>query len=88
MMDIYNIYNNISNVFLKMFLKGTVDVVELKKKWKNLCLPMEQLHNLLQMDNFVEGIEWMKFFALGCSSLGGVCRLVKVILIQNKIVFH
>ncbi|XP_061445129.1 ropporin-1-like protein isoform X2 [Rhineura floridana] len=51
--------------------KGTVDIAELQKKWKNLCLPMQQLHNLLRLDEFVEGVEWIKFFALACSALGG-----------------
>ncbi|KAJ7338404.1 hypothetical protein JRQ81_011931 [Phrynocephalus forsythii] len=51
--------------------KGTVEMSELQKKWKNLCLPMAQLHNLLRLDNFVDGVEWMKFFSLGCSALGG-----------------
>ncbi|XP_062985809.1 ropporin-1-like protein [Elgaria multicarinata webbii] len=51
--------------------KGTVGLPELQKKWKNLCLPMEQLRNLLQLDNFVDGVEWMKFFSLACSALGG-----------------
>ncbi|XP_020652799.1 ropporin-1-like protein [Pogona vitticeps] len=51
--------------------KGTIETSELQKKWKNLCLPMAQLYNLLHLDNFVDGVEWMKFFALGCSALGG-----------------
>ncbi|XP_025030324.1 ropporin-1-like protein [Python bivittatus] len=51
--------------------KKIVDLQDLQKKWKNLCLPMEQLCNLLRLDNFVDGVEWMKFFALGCSALGG-----------------
>ncbi|XP_032076020.1 ropporin-1-like protein [Thamnophis elegans] len=51
--------------------KKTVDLIDLHKKWKILCLPVEQLRNLLQLDTFEDGIEWMKFFALGCSALGG-----------------
>nr|XP_016848431.1 PREDICTED: ropporin-1-like protein isoform X2 [Anolis carolinensis] len=51
--------------------KGTVELPDLQRKWKNLCLPMAQLHNILQLDDFSEGVEWMKFFALGCSALGG-----------------
>ncbi|XP_063156269.1 ropporin-1-like protein [Candoia aspera] len=51
--------------------KKTVDLLDLQKKWKNLCLPMEQLRNLLRLDSFADGVEWMKFFALGCSALGG-----------------
>lgn len=59
--------------------KGTVEMSDLQRKWKNLCLPMAQLHNLLRLDNFVDGVEWMKFFALCCSALGGVCSLDKVL---------
>ncbi|XP_053253146.1 ropporin-1-like protein [Podarcis raffonei] len=51
--------------------KETVEISDLQRKWKNLCLPMEQLRNLLRLDNFAEGVEWMKFFALACSALGG-----------------
>ncbi|XP_070603172.1 ropporin-1-like protein [Erythrolamprus reginae] len=51
--------------------KKTVDITDLRKKWKFLCLPLEQLRNLLGLDIFEDGIEWMKFFALCCSALGG-----------------
>ncbi|KAJ6661393.1 hypothetical protein lerEdw1_015021, partial [Lerista edwardsae] len=51
--------------------KGIVEMSDLQRKWKNLCLPMEQLHNILRLDEFVEGVDWMKFFALACSALGG-----------------
>ncbi|NWI66658.1 ROP1L protein, partial [Todus mexicanus] len=50
--------------------KGTVNVTELKEKWKHLCLPEEQLKLILQLDDFGEEVEWMKFLALGCSVLG------------------
>ncbi|NXW58549.1 ROP1L protein, partial [Eurystomus gularis] len=50
--------------------KGTVSVAELKEKWKDLCLPEEQLKAILQLDNFGEEVEWMKVLALGCSVLG------------------
>lgn len=49
-----------------------VNVAELKEKWKHLCLPEEQLEAILQLDNFGEEVEWMKFLALGCSVLGKV----------------
>lgn len=65
------------HVFLKLSEKETVEISDLQRKWKNLCLPMEQLRNLLRLGNFAEGVEWMKFFALACSALGGVCRPVK-----------
>lgn len=45
---------------------------ELRKKWSALCLPMEQLESLLTLGNFGSHVDWMPFFALGCSALGGV----------------
>ncbi|XP_034617426.1 ropporin-1-like protein isoform X3 [Trachemys scripta elegans] len=51
--------------------KGRVSMIELEKKWKHLCLPVEQLRALLQLDNFGEEVEWLKVLALGCSILGG-----------------
>ncbi|XP_077364523.1 ropporin-1-like protein [Festucalex cinctus] len=42
----------------------------LHNKWKALCLPMEQLENMLILGNFSMEINWMEFFALGCSALG------------------
>ncbi|XP_059584526.1 ropporin-1-like protein isoform X2 [Alligator mississippiensis] len=51
--------------------KGHVSMKELEKKWKHLCLPVEQLRALLQLDSFGDEVEWMKILALGCSALGG-----------------
>ncbi|XP_051910655.1 ropporin-1-like protein [Hippocampus zosterae] len=42
----------------------------LQDKWKALCLPMEQLENMLILGNFSMDVNWMEFFALGCSALG------------------
>ncbi|XP_049912718.1 ropporin-1-like protein [Epinephelus moara] len=44
---------------------------ELQKKWRGLCLPMDQLETLLSLGSFGLDINWMDFFALGCSALGG-----------------
>ncbi|XP_038581953.1 ropporin-1-like protein isoform X2 [Micropterus salmoides] len=44
---------------------------ELQKKWKGLCLPMDQLETLLLLGSFGSDIDWMEFFSLGCSALGG-----------------
>ncbi|KAM8967806.1 ropporin-1-like protein [Pelodytes ibericus] len=44
---------------------------ELQEKWKDLCLPVEQLQCILTLDNFNREVEWMKFLALACSTLGG-----------------
>ncbi|XP_077592662.1 ropporin-1-like protein [Stigmatopora nigra] len=43
---------------------------DLQDKWKALCLPMEQLEDMLILGNFDMEINWMQFFALGCSALG------------------
>ncbi|TNN84641.1 Ropporin-1-like protein [Liparis tanakae] len=44
---------------------------EVQMKWKGLCLPMDQLETLLSLGSFGSAIDWMEFFALGCSALGG-----------------
>uniref|UniRef100_A0A3Q3VU15 Ropporin-1-like protein n=1 Tax=Mola mola TaxID=94237 RepID=A0A3Q3VU15_MOLML len=44
---------------------------ELQQKWQGLCLPMDQLEILLSLGSFASDINWMDFFALGCSALGG-----------------
>ncbi|XP_019110445.1 ropporin-1-like protein [Larimichthys crocea] len=44
---------------------------DLQKKWTGLCLPMDQLESLLSLGGFGSDIDWMDFFALGCSALGG-----------------
>lgn len=45
---------------------------EVEKKWKGLCLPMDQFEALLSLGGFSSDIDWMGFFALGRSALGGV----------------
>ncbi|KAK9953301.1 hypothetical protein ABG768_017306 [Culter alburnus] len=51
--------------------KECVTKEELLLKWKDLRLPIEQLDTILALGNFTENINWMQFFALGCSALGG-----------------
>jgi hypothetical protein len=53
--------------------KRFMDLADLEQKWKNLCLPVEKFRAILQLDPCEEKIEWIKFLALGCSTLGGVC---------------
>lgn len=50
---------------------------ELKNKWKGVCLPPEQLETLLSLGSFGSVVDWMSFFALGCSTLGGVRHHLK-----------
>ncbi|XP_039983527.1 ropporin-1-like protein isoform X2 [Xiphias gladius] len=51
--------------------RQTCSKEELQRKWKGLCLPMDQLETLLSLGCFSSEIYWMEFFALGCSALGG-----------------
>ncbi|XP_004474480.2 ropporin-1-like protein [Dasypus novemcinctus] len=51
--------------------KQYVRIADLEKKWKNLCLPIEKFRAILELDPCENQIEWMKFLALGCSTLGG-----------------
>ncbi|XP_005722521.1 ropporin-1-like protein [Pundamilia nyererei] len=51
--------------------KTTCSKEELQAKWKGLCLPVAQLETLLSLGSFGSDIDWMEFFALGCSALGG-----------------
>lgn len=51
--------------------KPEVTVTDLERKWRTLCLPMERLRALLLLEPTGHSIEWIKFLALGCSTLGG-----------------
>ncbi|MEE6511585.1 hypothetical protein FKM82_018205, partial [Ascaphus truei] len=53
--------------------KININMAELEHKWKDLCLPKEQLQSILRLDNFrsKDEVEWLKFLALVCSTLGG-----------------
>ncbi|XP_076972970.1 ropporin-1-like protein [Tamandua tetradactyla] len=51
--------------------KRYVELADLEQKWKNLCLPIEKFRAILDLDRCENTVEWMKFLALGCSTLGG-----------------
>ncbi|XP_078577175.1 ropporin-1-like protein [Branchiostoma floridae x Branchiostoma japonicum] len=51
--------------------QGTVQLSALEQKWKELCLPQEQMDEIMKVGTFSDNIEWIKFFALACSSLAG-----------------
>ncbi|XP_047185910.1 ropporin-1-like protein isoform X3 [Scophthalmus maximus] len=55
----------------QLSLGETCSKEELQKKWKGLCLPVDQLETLLSLGSFSSDIDWMEFLALGCSALGG-----------------
>lgn len=66
--------------------KQYVELPDLEKKWKNLCLPVEKFRNLLELDPCEDKIEWIKFLALGCSSLGGVRTLNSIQYYNNYLI--
>ncbi|XP_028360750.1 ropporin-1A [Phyllostomus discolor] len=47
-----------------------IHVNELAQMWKVLSLPPELLNSVINVGRFTEEIEWLKFLALACSSLG------------------
>jgi len=53
-----------------------VSVLAIKEKWHDLGLPEELFHELLLIGNLTGDIEWLKFFAIACSSLVEVGPLV------------
>ena len=54
--------------------RKTVPLSVIEEKWSDLSLPKEQFDELVRIGSFSgSNVEWLKFFALGCSSLGGVC---------------
>ncbi|KAM9826941.1 ropporin-1-like protein [Neosynchiropus ocellatus] len=55
----------------KQFSDAPCSKEDLQKSWTDLCLSEEQLGTLLSLGGFSSDIEWLDFFALGCSSLGG-----------------
>ncbi|XP_069818895.1 ropporin-1-like protein [Dendropsophus ebraccatus] len=48
-----------------------VPVEEVEQRWRDLCLPHDQLLSILELDHQVREVEWLKFLALACSALGG-----------------
>ncbi|XP_072268076.1 ropporin-1-like protein [Pyxicephalus adspersus] len=54
----------------QLSLKIIVNKDELEQKWKDLCLPQAQLQSILELVNFGREVEWLKFLALACSTLG------------------
>ncbi|CAI9564021.1 unnamed protein product [Staurois parvus] len=59
----------------QLSLKIIVNEDELEQKWKDLCLPQAQLQSILELDNFGREVEWLKFLALACSTLGGTISI-------------
>jgi len=66
---------------------GDKPVVELSKvqdKWHALCLPQDDLNDIMRVGSFAEEFEWLKFLVLACShitdsmqhSLQSVCEII------------
>ncbi|KAM6900462.1 ropporin-1-like protein [Xenentodon cancila] len=66
--------------------RTTCSKEELQRKWKALCLPMEQLQTLLLLGSFDSEVDWVEFFALGCSALGGT--LISALKFACEILTH
>lgn len=49
-----------------------IHVDELAHMWKVLNLPTDLFESVMNVGRFTEEIEWLKFLALACSSLGVV----------------
>lgn len=65
--------------------RKTVPLAVIEEKWTDLSLPKEQFDELVQVGSFSgSSVEWLKFFALGCSALGenitGAMKMVCEIL--------
>ena len=52
--------------------KKIVQFSLVEEKWKDLSLPKEQFDELVRVGKFSGNVEWIKFFALACSTLGEV----------------
>jgi len=50
-----------------------VPVTSVEEKWHDLALPKELFDEILRIGNLTGEIEWLKFFAIACSSLVEVC---------------
>ncbi|XP_015269560.1 PREDICTED: ropporin-1A [Gekko japonicus] len=57
-----------------------VHVDELAQMWKVLNLPSDLFESVMNVGRFTEEIEWLKFLALACSSLGvTIAKTLKII---------
>lgn len=52
---------------------------ELAQMWKVLNLPTDLFNSVMNVGRFTEEIEWLKFLALACSSLGVVSELFCIV---------
>lgn len=57
---------------------------ELAQMWKVLNLPTDLFNSVMNVGRFTEEIEWLKFLALACSSLGVVSYLLCVLCLIGQ----
>lgn len=57
---------------LKVAGRLIIHADELAQMWKALNLPTDLFNSVMNVGRFTEEIEWLKFLALACSSLGVV----------------
>ncbi|XP_051561867.1 ropporin-1-like protein [Myxocyprinus asiaticus] len=55
-------------------MKDTVSKLEVVQVWRRFGLAEELLGHIFSVGSFGEKLEWMRFFALNCSYLGGTLR--------------
>uniref|UniRef100_H3AH87 RIIa domain-containing protein n=1 Tax=Latimeria chalumnae TaxID=7897 RepID=H3AH87_LATCH len=58
------------NLKVKIDKNYIITAAALEDKWKELKLPEETFDNIMTVGGFGEEIDWLKFLALACSSLG------------------
>ena len=56
--------------------RSTVTLQQLSKKWSDLGLPKSQMMEIIGAGGFAHEFEFMQFFAVACSHLGGNVRFV------------
>jgi len=54
--------------------KVLTPVASIETRWNSLALSSDQFKQLVKIGRFSGNIQWMHFFALGCSSLSEVRR--------------
>ena len=67
-----NIDANSNLFYCKLGPKKNVPLELIEEKWTDMALPKEQFDELVRIGSFGEEVEWLKFFALACSTLGEV----------------
>lgn len=51
--------------------KPIVELSTVEDKWYALCLPKEDLNDIMRLGSFAEEFEWLKFLVLTCSHIAG-----------------